>query len=108
IFALLASTRDGPDGFGLEVNRANQIVLPVGNVQGVAVQRQSLGVVELRNSKWTIISSSPAGPDNGKLFPIQVSDNNSVMCAVGNEKPAASLVSQHLAREKESTVAGFA
>ncbi len=104
------AVRAGERGHRLRfhVEYADAVVLAVGHVHRVAVNRHALRVVELGLVEGAVRLARRAGPGDGQLLAVQVGDNNAVVRAVGDEQPLALAVGHHLAGEVQGRVGAVA
>ncbi len=93
------------DGLPLQVQGTDHVVLAVGHVERIALQGQALRVGETRLLERTVYPARPARAGDGNFLAGQVSDDNTVVGAVGDEQSAALGVSKHLAGEVQGAMA---
>ena len=90
--------------FGLQVERANQVVLAVGDVEDVALEGHSLRIGKAGLGERTVGLSRGPGAGHGDLLAVQVGNDNAMMRAVGDEEPLAGRIGNDLAGEAERSV----
>src|SRR5262249_5002031 len=91
----------------LQIQGAETVVLAVGDVQRVALERHALRVVESSLVEGAILLFRLADPGDCDLLTGQIRNNNAVVCAVSDEHPITGGVGENLAGEEQRAVAGF-
>ena len=88
----------------MEVYRADQVVVGICHVQGVAIQGQALGLAELGVVGRPVDRTGPPIADNRDQPGVAhgvgpTGDDNAIMIGIGDEKASAPRVGEHLPRK---------
>src|SRR5262249_23150983 len=86
---LLARARDRLHRVRLQVERANHVILAIGDIKGLVAQRHALRIIEARLVERAVGLADFARPGDGDLLAGEVGDDNAMMRAVGDEEPIA-------------------
>ncbi len=77
------------------------MVLGVGDIQFIPLQRDPLRPIELGGGIVAVGGSDLAGADGVEQTAVESGDHYAIMVAIGNEQPAARLVGDDFARESK-------
>ena len=94
---MLTRSRQGGHLFAIEIDRPQEVILGIGNVQGLVDQDHPLRMVKLGVSVSTVFVADGTRPDDIDQFAVERTDDQAIMIAVGNEESAALFVNQDLA-----------
>src|SRR5262249_23858028 len=83
---------------GFQIGAADQMVLGVADVKRIAVNRQSLRMIELCFGERAIFRDDRAIADHVLSRYIERSDDHAVVIRIGDEQPVARLIGQRLTR----------
>src|SRR5256885_9242992 len=98
---LQASAGSGLHRARFEINLTEQMVLSIGDVKRVAVERHSLRTGKAGRFERTADHAMHASADYVDQRPIKFGDHNAIMIRVGDEEAIRFLISQDFARKSE-------
>ena len=98
ILALSPHPGDGGNCFCIQINFPNHMVLNIGHIQHIFMQRHSLGVVKRCRIISTIVTSDGSGTNNVLYLALQVGNNNSIVTAVAHVQFSTFLIRKNFSR----------
>src|SRR5262249_46328728 len=101
VVALLSRSSDGLHDLTFKIHGPDQMVLPVRHKERSPCERHSLRIIKSCLRKWTVGMSRFAGADNRKFIAGQISDDDSMVGAVGDEQSFSRQVIENVARKTE-------
>src|SRR5882672_8532241 len=107
VFAVFPGPGHGAHRFFLQIERSNQMILTVGDIKRFARQSHSLRIIERGFVESSVLFARLADAGKGDLLAVQVRNNNTVVCAVGDKETAAAIIGQNFSRKEQRTVAFF-
>ena len=92
-------SRAGDRGYslGCQIDLSKEVVLRIGDVERGADERASLRVMELGLLERAVARTLPAASDDIDQLPVERTDHDTVVVAVGNVESLGRLIRQHLA-----------
>src|SRR5262249_50714050 len=107
LLALLTGAGYGLDSVRLQIQGAEEMILAVGDIKGVAVESHPLRIVETGRFEGPVRLTRLTLARHGDLLAGLIRNDNTVMGAVGDENAPTGDVGQDLAREEQRTIAAL-
>ncbi len=107
IRSMFARARDGADRVLLQVERSDQMVSSVGDIQGVTCQCHSLRVIKGGLVEGPVLFARFADSGDRDLLTVQVRNNYAVVGTVGDKEAPTRFVRQDFSGEKQGAGAFF-
>ena len=101
---LLAGTGQRVDRTRQEIDDADLVVLGVGHVEQIAIERETLRPIEPRLQKNAVVVALQAGADRLDQLAAKRRDDNPVVIGIRDVKTIASSIRQDLARVEQRPI----